>query len=91
MREPNWREARKDELNQVQEGGLNITEGEVGGPQVFAYFGTDVDQRESTVRVDVDGVMGISMEGGDKEGGSSVVEVLDLWDGTEELATDEFF
>jgi len=43
MREPKGREARKDKLNQVQEGGLNIAKREVGGPWVFAYFGTDMD------------------------------------------------
>jgi len=33
---------------------------------VLAYFGTDVDWGEGTVRVDVDGVMGIGAEGGNK-------------------------
>ena len=91
MREPNGGEARENKLNRVQEGGLDVTEGEVGGPQVLAYFGTNVDQRESAVGVNVDGVVGVGTEGGDEEGGGSVVEVLDPWDGTEELATDEFF
>jgi len=91
VREPNRREAGEDKLNRVQEGGLDITEREVGGPWVFAYFGTDVDQRESAIRVDVDGVMGVGTEGCDKEGGGSMVEVLDPWDGSEELTTNKFF
>ena len=91
MREPSGGEARENKLNQVQKGGLDIAEGEVGGPWVLAYFGADVDRRESAVRVDVDRVMGIGAEGCDKEGGGSVMEVLDPRDGIEELATDEFF
>ena len=76
MREPKGRKARKDKLNQVQKGGLNVSEWEVDGPQVLAYFGTDVDQGKGTVGVDVDRVMGISAEGGDKEWGCGGVKVL---------------
>jgi len=66
---PKGRETRKDKLNQVQKGGLDIAKGEVGGPWVFAYFGTDVDQRKGTIRVDMDRVVGISAEGSDEEWG----------------------
>jgi len=47
--EPKGRELRKDKLNRVQKSGLDVTEGELGGPQVLAYFGTDVDQGEGAV------------------------------------------
>ena len=82
---------RENKLDQVQEGGLDVTEGEVGGPQVFAYFGTDVDRRESAIGVDMDGVVGVGVEGCDEKGGGSMVEVLDPRDGIEELTTDKFF
>jgi len=88
--EPKGREARKDKLNQVQEGGLDVTEGEFGGPQVLAYFGTDVDRGESAVGVDVDRVVGVGTEGSDEVGGCVSVEVLGLGDMVEELAVDEF-
>jgi len=47
--EPNGGEARKYKFDRVQEGGLDIAEGELGGPRVLAYFGTDVDRGESAV------------------------------------------
>ena len=47
--------------------GLNIAKGEVGGPWVLAYFGTDVDQREDAIRVDIDRVEGIGVEQSDKK------------------------
>jgi len=57
---------------------------------VFAYFGTDVDQGESAIGVDVDGVMGIGAEGSDKVGGCVGVKVLGPRDVVEELAVDKF-
>ena len=57
---------------------------------MFAYFGTDVDWGKGAVRVDVDGVVGISAEGGDEVRGCGGVEVLGLGDVAEELAIDEF-
>jgi len=87
--EPKGREARKDKLNRVQKGGLDIAEGELGGPWVLAYFGTDVDRGESTVGVDVDRVMGVGAEGSDEVGGCVGVKVLDPGDVIEELAVDE--
>jgi len=88
--EPKGRETRKDKLNRVQEGGLDVTEGEFRGPQVLAYFGTDVDQGEGAVGVDVDGVMGVGAEGGDKVGGCVSVKVLGPGDVIEESTIDEF-
>jgi len=57
---------------------------------VLAYFGTDVDQGECAIRVDVDGVMGVSTERGDKEGGYGGVKVLGPGNVVEELAVDKF-
>jgi len=57
---------------------------------VFAYFGTDVDWGKGAVRVDVDGVVGISAEGGDEVRGCGGVKVLGPGDVAEELAIDEF-
>jgi len=57
---------------------------------VFAYFGTDVDQGESAVGVDVDGVMGVGAEGSDEVWGCVGVEVLGLGNVVEELAVDKF-
>ena len=90
MSKPKGREVRENKLNQVQEGGLDVTEREVGGPQVLAYFGTDVDRGKGTVRVDVGGVVGIGTEGGDEVRGCSGVKVLGPGDVTKELAVDEF-
>ena len=90
MREPKRREARKDKLNQVQKGGLDIAKREMEGPWVLAYFGTDVDRGKSTVGVDVDGVVGISTEGGDEIWGCSGVKVLGPGETVEELAVDKF-
>ena len=89
MSEPKGRETRKDKLDRVQEGGLDVSEGEFGGPQVLAYFGTDVDWGEGAVGVDVNGVMGVGAEGGDEVGGCVGVEVLGPGDMIEELAVDE--
>ena len=44
MSKPKGRESGENKLNRVQEGGLDVSEGELGGPQVLAYFGTDVDR-----------------------------------------------
>jgi len=88
--EPKGRETRENKLNQVQKSGLDVAEGEVEGPWVLAYFGTDVDQGESTVGVDVDGVVGVGAEGGDEVWGCGSVKVLGLGDVVEELAVDEF-
>jgi len=87
--EPKGREARENKLNRVQKGGLDIAEGEVGGPRVLAYFGTDVDRGKGAVGVDVDGVMGVGAEGGDKVWGCGGVEVLGPGDMVEELAVDK--
>jgi len=57
---------------------------------VLAYFGTDVDQGEGAVGVDVDRVMGIGVEGSDEVRGCVGVKVLGLGDVVEELAVDEF-
>jgi len=57
---------------------------------VLAYFGTDVDWGKGAVGVDVDGVMGIGVEGGDKEWGCSGFEVLGLGNVVEELAVNKF-
>jgi len=89
MSEPKGREARENKLNRVQKGGLDVAKGEFGGPRVLAYFGTDVDQGESAVGVDVDGVMGVSAEGGDEVRGCVGVEDLGPGDVIEELAVDE--
>ena len=89
MSEPKGREARKDKLNRVQESGLDVTEGEMEGPRVLAYFGTDVDWGEGAVRVDVDGVVGVGAEGSDEVGRGVGVEVLGPGDVVEELAVDE--
>jgi len=86
---PKGRKTRENKLNRVQKGGLDIAKGELGGPQVLAYFGTDVDWGESAVRVDVDGVMDIGTEGGDKVRGCGGVEVLGPGDVIEELAINE--
>jgi len=74
--EPKGREAGEDKLNRVQKGGLDITQRELGGPRVLAYFGTDVDWGEGAIGVDVDRVMGVGAEGSDKVGGCVGVEVL---------------
>jgi len=88
--EPKGREARKDKLNRVQKGGLDIAEWELGGPRVLAYFGTNVDRGEGAVGVDVDRVMGVGAEGGDEVWGCVSVEVLGPRDVVEELTVDQF-
>jgi len=88
--EPKGREAGENKLNRVQKGGLDVTEREVGGPRVLAYFGTDVDWGKGAVGVDVDGVMGVGAEGGDEVRRCGGVKVLGPGDMIEELAVDEF-
>jgi len=87
---PKGRETRKNKLNRVQKGGLDIAERKLGGPRVLAYFGTDVDQGESAVGMDVDGVVGVGAEGSDKVGGCVGVKVLGPGDMIKELTVDEF-
>jgi len=88
---PKRREARENKLNQVQKGGLNITEGKVEGPQMLAYFGADVDRGERTVGVDVDRVIDVGMEGGNKVWGCGGVKVLGPGNVVKELAVDKLF
>ena len=57
---------------------------------MLAYFGTDVDWGEGAVGVNVDGVMGVSAEGGDEIRGCVGVEVLGPGDVVEELTVDKF-
>jgi len=57
---------------------------------VLAYFGTNVDWGKGAVRVDVDGVVGVSAEWGDKEWGCGNVKVLDLGNMVEKLTIDKF-
>jgi len=87
---PKGRETREDKLDRVQKGGLDIAEWELGGPQVLAYFGTNVDRGEGAVGVDVDRVVGVGAEGSDEVGGCVGVEVLGPGDVVEELAVDKF-
>jgi len=51
---------------------------------VLAYFGADVGQGEHADGVDVDGVVGIGTEGGNKKQGCGSVEVLGPGDDVEE-------
>jgi len=88
--EPNRGEARKYKFDRVQEGGLDVTEGELGGPRVLAYFGTDVDRGEGAVGVDVDRVVGVGAERSDEVGGCVGVKVLGPGDVIEELTVNEF-
>jgi len=88
--EPKGREAGENKLNRVQKGSLDVAEWELGGPRVFAYFGTDVDRGESAIRVDVDGVMGVGAERGDEVWGCIGVECLGPGDVVEELTVDKF-
>ena len=90
MSEPKGRETRKNKLNRVQKSGLDVAKREVGGPRVFAYFGTNVDWGKGAVRVDMDGVMGVGAERGDEVQGCSGIEVLGPGDVVKELAVDEF-
>ena len=90
MSEPKGRETRENKLNRVQKGGLDVTEGELWGPRVLAYFGTDVDRGKGAVRVNVDRVVGVSTKGGDEVQGCVGVKVLGPGDVVEELAVDEF-
>jgi len=87
--EPKGREVQENKLDRVQKGGLDVTEWELGGPRVLAYFGTNVDRGKGAIGVDVDGVVGVGAEGSDEVGGCVGVEVLGLGDVVEELAVDE--
>jgi len=57
---------------------------------VLAYFGTDVDRGKGTVGVNMDGVVGIGVEGGDEEWGCGGVEVLGPGKVVKELTVDKF-
>ena len=91
MRKPRRGETREDKLNRVQEGGLDVTEGEVGGPRVLAYFGTDVDRGEGAVGVDVDGVENVGAERGDEERGLNLLKIDLPGNVVEEVGVNEFF
>ena len=56
---------------------------------MLAYFGTDVDWGKHTVQMDVDGVVGISAEGGNEERGCRGIKVLGLGNIVKELAVDK--
>ena len=58
---------------------------------MLAYFGTDVDWGERAVGVDVDGVVGIGMEWGDKVRRCSGIKALGPGNVVEEPAVDKLF
>ena len=58
---------------------------------MLAYFGTDVDQGKGAVGVDVNGVEGVSVERGDKEGGLDLLKINLPSDVIEEVGVDELF
>ena len=58
---------------------------------MLAYFGTDVDWGEGTVRMDVDGVESVGTEWGDKERGLNLLEVNLPSDVVEEVGVNELF
>ena len=72
---------REDKLNRVQKGGLDIAEGEIGGPRVLAYFGADVDWGKGAVGVDENGVEGVGVEWSDKKWCSNFLKVDSSCDG----------
>ena len=82
---------RENKFNQVQKGGLDVTKGEIGRPWVLAYFGTDVDWGEGTIRVNVDGVKGIGMERSDKKQCLSLLKINLPGDSVEEVGVNKFF
>jgi len=57
---------------------------------MLAYFGTDVDQGEGAIRVDMDGVVGVGVEGGNEERRCGGVKVLGPGDIIKEPAVDKF-
>ena len=91
MRQPRRGKVRENKFNQVQKGGLDIAGREIGGPQMLAYFGTDMDRGEGTVRVDEDGVEGVSVEWSDKEGCLSLLKISPPHNSAEEVGVNEFF
>ena len=54
MAKPSCRELAKDVLDGVDEGTLEITEGEVKRPGMFADAGANVSRRKSIERMNVD-------------------------------------
>ena len=91
MGKPRRGKAREYKFNQVQKGGLDVAEGEVEGPQVLAYFGTDVDRGEGAIGVDVDGVEDVGTKRCDKERGLSLLKIDLPGDMVEEVGVDELF
>ena len=57
---------------------------------MLAYFGTDVDWREGTVRVDMDRVEGVSTEWSDKKGCLSFSKISAPGNGIEKISVDKF-
>ena len=82
---------RENKLNQVQKGGLNVTKGEVRGPRVLAYFGTDVDRGKGAVGVDEDGVEGVGAEWCDKKWCLNLLEVNPSCNSPKEVGVNKFF
>ena len=91
MGKPRRGETRENKLNRVQKGGLDIAKGEVEGPRVLAYFGTDVDWGKGAVGVDEDGVEGVGAEWGDKKGGLYLLKIDSPSNVAEEVGVDKFF
>ena len=58
---------------------------------MLAYFGTDVDRGKGAIRVDEDGVEGVSAERGDKKWGLSLLKIDLPGDVVEEVGVDELF
>ena len=58
---------------------------------MLAYFGTDVDWGKGAIRVDVDGVEGVSMEWSDKKWCLSLLKVNPPCNGIEEAGVDKLF
>ena len=91
MGKPRRGKTRKDKFNQVQKCGLDVAKGEVEGPRMLAYFGTNVDWGEGAVGVDVDGVEGIGAEWSDEKGGLNLLKIDPSGDSAKEVGVDELF
>ena len=57
---------------------------------MLAYFGTDVDWGEGTVRVDLDGMEGVSIEWSDKIRCLNLLKVDLPSNGVKKVSVDEF-
>ena len=85
MFKPSGGKLREDEFDGIDKGRFEITKGKRGRMGVSSNFSADVDRRKMTKCVNVDVMVDVHAERGNKGNGVSV-KIQDAWEKVEEVS-----